>query len=73
MRKGDLNKDELRRVGRAYSDLAAIYAKLPPHSQRDRVEESTGDLLLRAMNRCAELLRWQDFGGVWQKVKGDRP
>lgn len=67
MRKGYLNKTELARVGRIYRDLEKLRSEMPTCHSKE--EDSTYDLITTARNKLGELLRWQDFGGVWQEVK----
>lgn len=67
MKKGHLNKTELRTVATCYEKLAALRDKIPALTT-DKTEANTRELFQRATQPLGELLRWQDYAGEWQRV-----
>ncbi len=68
MRKGKLSKSELHAVERVYLLLSASLAALPDDpADKDAIEVRR--LLVDSRRPLGDLLRWQDFGSTWQRVK----
>lgn len=72
MKKGKLSKPELRKLGRAYGDLNEMILRLPTENLCE-AEKATLEALTKSRNGIGEILRWQDFDGVWKEVSAPKP
>jgi hypothetical protein len=79
MKNGHLNKTELRTVATCYEKLIALRDKITvptpgQFNQRNLIHETCArDLLHDSAGKLAELLRWQDYAGEWQRVSKSPP
>lgn len=62
-----MNKVELATVARSYAALSQLLADIPETAEPCTLEVRR--LIFDARLPLANLLRWQDFSGTWQKLK----
>lgn len=67
MKSGKLNKTELASIARSYLAISTLLKDLPDGSDPAVLEVRR--LLFDARLPLANVLRWQDFSGTWQKLK----
>lgn len=70
MRNGRLNKRELKRLARIWSDLDALMAEVPADA-RDGDEGCVVTKLSEARNTVGLMLQWQDHR-LWMETSRER-